>query len=114
MWTYRAHCYHVVDGDTFDVAVDLGFMVYHKIRIRLRGVDTPEIYGAHPTPEGKAASDYVKALIENKDVVITTYKTTATTFNRWEADVQFTHDTGALIQLSEHLVELGYAKRVLI
>ena len=32
----------VIDGDTVDVIVDLGFDIHHRIRIRLEGVDTPE------------------------------------------------------------------------
>ena len=33
---------HIVDGDTLDVTVDLGFNISHKIRVRLEGIDTPE------------------------------------------------------------------------
>jgi endonuclease YncB( thermonuclease family) len=39
---FRAVCRHVVDGDTFDALVDLGFNQYGYATIRLRGVDTPE------------------------------------------------------------------------
>ena len=33
---------HIVDGDTLDVTVDLGFNIAHKIRVRLYGINTPE------------------------------------------------------------------------
>ena len=33
---------HIVDGDTLDLIVDLGFNITHKIRVRLEGIDTPE------------------------------------------------------------------------
>ena len=33
---------HIVDGDTLDVTVDLGFNITHKIRVRLIGINTPE------------------------------------------------------------------------
>jgi endonuclease YncB( thermonuclease family) len=33
---------HIVDGDTLDVTVDLGFNISHKIRVRLYGINTPE------------------------------------------------------------------------
>ena len=111
MWHYKAKVVRVVDGDTYDVAVDLGFYIYHQIRVRLRGVDTPEVYGANASPEGKIASQYVKDLIEGDDVIVTTYKSQPTTFNRWEADVQFISG-GELTQLSEHLVTQGYAVKV--
>ena len=42
MYEYRARCVNVVDGDTFDLEVDLGFNIVHTIRIRLKDKDTPE------------------------------------------------------------------------
>jgi len=39
---YGAKALKVVDGDTLDLMVDLGFDVQHKIRVRLYGVNTPE------------------------------------------------------------------------
>ena len=41
-YTYKAECLRVVDGDTIDVRLDLGFNIYHKGRVRLMGIDTPE------------------------------------------------------------------------
>lgn len=42
MYEYKATVDRVVDGDTVDFIVDLGFSVKIKIRTRLSGVDTPE------------------------------------------------------------------------
>ena len=42
MYNYRAKVRRVVDGDTVDFEVDLGFNMYAKIRTRLIDVDTPE------------------------------------------------------------------------
>ena len=39
---YRVTLDRIVDGDTVDVVIDLGFDVLHKARIRLHGVNTPE------------------------------------------------------------------------
>lgn len=47
MWTYRAQLDRVVDGDTIDLRVDLGFKTYKRVRVRLLRVDTAEIYGVH-------------------------------------------------------------------
>ena len=33
---------HIVDGDTFDCTIDLGFNISHKIRVRMYGINTPE------------------------------------------------------------------------
>jgi micrococcal nuclease len=43
MYEYRCKIAKVIDGDTVDVDIDLGFgMWMHKERIRLHGIDTPE------------------------------------------------------------------------
>ena len=43
MYEYRCKILRVVDGDTVDVDIDLGFGIWmHKERIRVHGIDTPE------------------------------------------------------------------------
>jgi len=39
---YGAQVLKVIDGDTIDLMIDLGFDIHHKIRVRLYGVNTPE------------------------------------------------------------------------
>jgi len=52
----------VVDGDTYDFRVDLGLETQRTLRVRLLGVDTPELRGG--TPETKAAGLRAKAEAE--------------------------------------------------
>ena len=42
MYEYKCEIDRVVDGDTVDVILDLGFSILHKARVRLYAVDTPE------------------------------------------------------------------------
>ena len=43
MYEYKCKILRVIDGDTVDVDIDLGFGVWmHKERIRILGIDTPE------------------------------------------------------------------------
>ncbi len=42
MHEYKAIVRRVVDGDTMDVTLDLGFDILYNNRIRLHGIDTPE------------------------------------------------------------------------
>lgn len=43
MYRYNVNVTRVVDGDTVDVDIDLGFgMIYKKQRVRMMGIDTPE------------------------------------------------------------------------
>jgi micrococcal nuclease len=41
-WIYNAEVKKVVDGDTFDIIIDLGFDTFRKGRVRLYGINTPE------------------------------------------------------------------------
>jgi micrococcal nuclease len=41
-YQYKAEVRRVVDGDTFDILIDLGFDTYRHGRVRLYGIDTPE------------------------------------------------------------------------
>ena len=59
MFTYAAKLIEVIDGDTVDLLIDLGFGVHVKERCRLYGIDAPEM----PTEAGKAAKAYLESLI---------------------------------------------------
>jgi len=68
MYEYQARCVEVVDGDTQDVVVDLGFHLQRQIRLRLLGVDTHETYGVdHDSEEyrrGKRETEFVAEWLE--------------------------------------------------
>ena len=59
--SYRAQCINVVDGDTADFLVDLGFRQYMKTRFRFARINTPELSSADPAVRAKAqeAKDFV-------------------------------------------------------
>ena len=59
MYTYAAKLLEVIDGDTVDLFIDLGFGVHVKERCRLYGIDAPEM----PTEAGKAAKAYLESLL---------------------------------------------------
>ena len=42
MYNYQSKLIRVIDGDTIDAMVDLGFDIWIKVRIRLYGINTPE------------------------------------------------------------------------
>lgn len=75
MYQYKAIIQKVVDGDTLEIAIDLGLSVWiHDEKIRLYGIDTPEVYGVKKgSPEwemGLKASDFVKSILKEKDEII--------------------------------------------
>ena len=63
MYEYRAKVIKVIDGDTIDVDIDLGFcMILSKQRIRLYGIDTPESRTRDKEEKfyGKLAAQFLK------------------------------------------------------
>jgi micrococcal nuclease len=73
-YLYWAVVTNVVDGDTVDADVDLGFFVTMKNqRLRLVGIDTPETKG--PTrPAGEEASEFLRSMIDGETVLLRTIK----------------------------------------
>ena len=78
MYEYKVKITRVVDGDTVDAEVDLGFDTFIKDRIRLMGLDTPEARTRNKKEKalGLAAKAYLKELLkENKgDIILRTSK----------------------------------------
>jgi micrococcal nuclease len=72
MYEYNCTVTRVVDGDTIDVILDLGFSILHKCRVRLYGIDTPESRTRDKDEKvrGKLASKYLKDAIDNGKKVI--------------------------------------------
>ena len=75
MYEYGCTVTRVVDGDTVDVILDLGFSILHKCRVRLYGIDTPESRTRDQDEKvrGKLAGKYLKDAIKNgKEIVLQT------------------------------------------
>lgn len=83
LYTYKATCTNVVDGDTLDILLDYGFDTYAKRRVRLLGVDTPE----RGQENYKEATDFTKTCVEGKKIYVQTYKSDV--FGRYLANVWY-------------------------
>jgi micrococcal nuclease len=59
IYIYKAELIRVVDGDTVDLIIDLGFDTQRKERFRLYGVDAPEMN----TAEGKEAKAWLIGIL---------------------------------------------------
>ena len=72
MYEYGCTVTRVVDGDTVDVIIDLGFSILHKCRVRLYGIDTPESRTRDKDEKvrGKLAGKYLKDAIDNGDKIV--------------------------------------------
>jgi len=75
MWTYRAKVLKIIDGDTVDVDIDLGFGIWQKNeRVRIMGIDTPESRTRNKIEKkfGLAAKAKLKSLLGKTTVLKTT------------------------------------------
>ena len=65
-WRYDASLLRVIDGDTVDAMIDLGFSTHRKVRIRFYGINTPETRtkDAEEKKAGKKATARLVELLE--------------------------------------------------
>ncbi|MBW8034201.1 MAG: nuclease [Planctomycetes bacterium] len=80
MYQYKAKLIRVIDGDTVDLKVDLGFKVFVEIRFRLNGIDTPETRGDEKEA-GLAAKKFLIEALGDRDIKVASEKTGK--FGRW-------------------------------
>lgn len=85
MYEYKATIDRVIDGDTMDFILDLGFHIEKKVRIRIRDYDAPEVRGVE-RPEGlKVKLRATDILSKAQDLIVVTSKDRS--FDRWVGDV---------------------------
>ena len=73
MYTYEAKVLKVVDGDTIDALIDLGFDMHKSIRVRLVGINSPEsrTRDLEEKKRGLAAKARLKEILKsNKNKII--------------------------------------------
>jgi micrococcal nuclease len=131
-YKYSATVVKIVDGDTIDISIDLGFKISIAERVRLYGIDTPETYGVKKGSAeynaGKAATAFVEQWLRDCDahpvgnageyprqpmqITIQSYdgkELHTGKYGRWIADV---YRPGDLTSLSAALAAAGHAKYV--
>lgn len=86
MYHYKATIIDVYDGDTVTALVDLGFLHFQEMKLRLYGIDTPELRGAEKE-QGKEVRDIVRNLILNQEVEIYTHKDKQGKYGRYLATI---------------------------
>ncbi|NND63518.1 MAG: thermonuclease family protein [Flavobacteriaceae bacterium] len=103
MYHYKAFVKDVYDGDTITAVVDLGFLHYQEMKLRLYGIDTPELRGPE-RPQGLIVRDILRDLILEKEVEIHTYKDKQGKYGRYLATIMLDE-----LNINEWLVSEGHA-----
>jgi micrococcal nuclease len=100
----------VVDGDTIDVLIDLGFDILFASRVRLAGIDTPESRTKDLAEKalGLEAKEYLKkALKDAKSVVIKTEKMDSS--EKYGRILGWVYINGDTVSLNDMMINDGYA-----
>ena len=118
----RKSCYNfrvveinrVVDGDTIDVTIDLGFDLYKKERVRIAGVDTPEKRTRDPEEKvlGIDATNWMKEKLEgaidgDDELIIRTELVGG--MGKYGRLLGWLYMGDAEVSLNELMIEEGYA-----
>ncbi len=104
MYEYTALVINVVDGDTVDVVVDLGFHIRQEMRVRLARIDAPERF----TEEGKTSTEWLLAQLDKNGwfIMLRTIKDTKDKYGRYLGDLI----DGDGESINDAMVEAGHAK----
>ena len=107
---YVANCERVIDGDTIEVIIDLGFGVYKNETIRLLGVDTPELNSQIPleVEAAKIAKNRLSELLLDRDIFISTDKLHKDKYYRYGAFIYL--EKNSEISVNDMIIRSGLGR----
>ena len=118
MYEYNANVEKVIDGDTIDCIIDLGFHTWKKIRVRMEGINTPEsrTRDLEEKELGLAAKNRLQEILEYNDNRCVLKISGLGKFGRALATVHVktlsplaTESSMTLINVNQQLIEEGHA-----
>lgn len=83
IWNYRINNYRVIDGDTIEATIDLGFNTFRKEKLRLARINAPEIR----TDSGQVSKSHLSEILDGKSIRIQTIKDKEDKYGRYIAEV---------------------------
>lgn len=92
LYNYSALITEVYDGDTVTAKINLGFNITIEEKIRLYGINTPEVRGVE-RPEGLISRDSLRAKILNKIVIIQTLKDKKGKYGRYIGKIFYQNES---------------------
>lgn len=101
---YRGTVINVVDGDTVDIRIEMGFNIFAVKRFRLSGINAPEM---SDSTNGIDSKSVMEKLILGKDVIVNTYYDHTDKYGRFLATI-FSDD--GQTNINETMIRLGKAE----
>ena len=111
MYQYHAVIIAVYDGDTVIANIDLGLNVWVQEKIRLFGINAPELNGSQRI-DGLASRDYLRKLTLDQKVIIKTIKDKKGKYGRYLGVIHLCDENGNMLPVmpvNTMLVRAGYA-----
>lgn len=110
MYTYKAKLNRIIDGDTLDAEIDLGFGVFVKQRIRLYGIATPDAHSSDSETK-QAANDAKQRLTEimSREFKVITILNKRGKLGRTLGMIYVQDDNGAEVCVNDLMVAEGHA-----
>jgi len=110
LYHYRACVTEVYDGDTCTVNIDLGLNTwFHGEKVRLYRINTPELRGEE-RPRGLLARDFLRGLIDGKEILLQTIKDRREKYGRYLAEIWLSDGTGCWVNINDRMVSDGHAR----
>jgi micrococcal nuclease len=111
MYEYRVKkVTNVVDGDTIDVDIDLGFNISYSQRVRLAGIDTPESRTSDKFEKvlGLEAKEYLKSKVKDAKLVVIKTELPDSS-EKYGRILGWVYIDGNTISINDQMIEDGYA-----
>ena len=123
LFKYKATVIRVIDGDTIETKIDLGFKVQITEKLRLYGIDAPEVRGSEKLKGQAAASHLIKLicshaanLVDGKlptdslaVIYVATRKDKTGKYGRYLANLWGVDQEGLTVDLNQKMVDDGHA-----
>ena len=102
--------YKVIDGDTIDASIDLGFGIYLTRKIRLAGIDTPESRTTNAKEKimGLESKEWLKHRVENAQCILIKTELPDST-EKYGRIIGHLYINGEETSLSTQMIDAGYA-----
>lgn len=116
MYEYKCEVVNIVDGDTVDIRIDLGFNLGFTQRFRLFGINTPEKIGVSAEEKIKAiaAQEYLREIAYGKTLIAQTHRDKKDKYGRYLVvlcDLSGPVNDEPFKTINQLMVESGHAVR---
>ena len=87
-WVRNARVIRLIDGDTIEIEIDLGYRVFVREKVRLYGINAPECRGKSKEA-GRKATEHLKFLFNShsRNVKVRSHKNKKGKYGRWVVEV---------------------------